>query len=130
MASSVCMPVAAANLRSTQAARVAFKGQPLKAVPIRAARQQISTVCRAAVSTAWKASYLQVINLAACPAFCSASVEAEPQLTCAGLHMQAPLVGSTAPDFSATAVFDQEFIDVKLSQYRVSSRLYMVDTPS
>ena len=44
--------------------------------------------------------------------------------------MQAPLVGSTAPDFSATAVFDQEFIDVKLSQYRVSSRLYMVDTPS
>ncbi len=39
------------------------------------------------------------------------------------LHMQAPLVGSTAPDFSATAVFDQEFIDVKLSQYRVSSRL-------
>eukprot|EP00887_Chlorella_sp_A99_P004572 scaffold4.g4572.t1 len=30
----------------------------------------------------------------------------------------APLVGSTAPDFSATAVFDQEFVDVKLSQYR------------
>ncbi|GAB4823815.1 hypothetical protein N2152v2_010861 [Parachlorella kessleri] len=78
MASSVCMPVAAASLRSTQAARVAFKGQPLKAVPLRAARKQISTLCKAA----------------------------------------APLVGSTAPDFSATAVFDQEFIDVKLSQYR------------
>ncbi len=30
----------------------------------------------------------------------------------------APLVGSTAPDFKATAVFDQEFIDVSLSQYK------------
>jgi peroxiredoxin (alkyl hydroperoxide reductase subunit C) len=30
----------------------------------------------------------------------------------------APLVGNVAPDFSATAVFDQEFIDIKLSQYR------------
>jgi peroxiredoxin (alkyl hydroperoxide reductase subunit C) len=30
----------------------------------------------------------------------------------------APLVGSQAPDFSATAVFDQEFVDVKLSDYK------------
>ena len=30
----------------------------------------------------------------------------------------APLVGSVAPDFKATAVLDQEFVDVSLSQYR------------
>jgi hypothetical protein len=30
----------------------------------------------------------------------------------------APLVGSKAPDFKATAVFDQEFIDVSLSKYK------------
>jgi len=29
-----------------------------------------------------------------------------------------PIVGEKAPDFKATAVFDQEFIDVSLSQYR------------
>lgn len=29
-----------------------------------------------------------------------------------------PLVGNKAPDFSAQAVFDQEFIDITLSQYR------------
>lgn len=30
----------------------------------------------------------------------------------------APLVGSTAHDFKATAVFDQEFVDCSLSQYK------------
>ncbi|XP_031505798.1 2-Cys peroxiredoxin BAS1, chloroplastic-like [Nymphaea colorata] len=30
---------------------------------------------------------------------------------------QAPLVGNKAPDFEAEAVFDQEFINVKLSEY-------------
>eukprot|EP00879_Flechtneria_rotunda_P033375 GHRR01036961.1.p1 GENE.GHRR01036961.1~~GHRR01036961.1.p1 ORF type:complete len:230 (-),score=43.42 GHRR01036961.1:307-939(-) len=30
----------------------------------------------------------------------------------------APLVGSQAPDFKATAVFDQEFVDISLSQYK------------
>ncbi|KAK9170335.1 hypothetical protein Syun_002475 [Stephania yunnanensis] len=30
---------------------------------------------------------------------------------------EAPLVGNTAPDFEAEAVFDQEFIKVKLSEY-------------
>lgn len=34
-----------------------------------------------------------------------------------------PLVGNAAPDFSATAVFDQEFIDVKLSDYKVCCAL-------
>ncbi|PNH06622.1 2-Cys peroxiredoxin BAS1-like, chloroplastic [Tetrabaena socialis] len=29
-----------------------------------------------------------------------------------------PLVGSVAPDFTAQAVFDQEFVEIKLSQYR------------
>ena len=32
---------------------------------------------------------------------------------------EAPLVGSMAPDFNATAVFDQEFVDISLSQYKV-----------
>ena len=38
------------------------------------------------------------------------------------VHTQAaalPLVGNVAPDFKATAVFDQEFVDVTLSQYKV-----------
>jgi len=30
----------------------------------------------------------------------------------------APLVGSQAPDFKATAVYDQEFVDCSLSQYK------------
>jgi peroxiredoxin (alkyl hydroperoxide reductase subunit C) len=30
----------------------------------------------------------------------------------------APLVGSAAPDFKATAVFDQEFVDCTMSQYK------------
>ena len=34
--------------------------------------------------------------------------------------MQPPLVGNEAPDFLAQAVFDQEFVEVSLSQYRVS----------
>ncbi|GAX77761.1 hypothetical protein CEUSTIGMA_g5204.t1 [Chlamydomonas eustigma] len=34
------------------------------------------------------------------------------------VQAQAPLVGSKAPDFKAQAVFDQEFLEVSLSQYR------------
>lgn len=37
------------------------------------------------------------------------------------LMLQPPLVGNEAPDFLAQAVFDQEFVEVSLSQYRVSS---------
>ena len=36
-----------------------------------------------------------------------------------------PLVGNAAPDFKATAVFDQEFVDVTLSQYKVHERMMM-----
>lgn len=35
---------------------------------------------------------------------------------------QAPLVGNAAPEFSATAVFDQEFVDLNLSQYKVRTQ--------
>lgn len=35
--------------------------------------------------------------------------------------LQAPLVGGPAPDFAATAVFDQEFVDTTLSQYKVGA---------
>ena len=34
--------------------------------------------------------------------------------------MQLPLVGGEAPDFTAEAVYDQEFQTVTLSQYRVT----------
>ena len=34
--------------------------------------------------------------------------------------MQLPLVGGEAPDFTAEAVYDQEFQTVTLSQYRVA----------
>eukprot|EP00890_Picochlorum_soloecismus_P001541 jgi/Picsp_1/2388/NSC_05850-R1_thioredoxin peroxidase len=37
------------------------------------------------------------------------------QTTCMAM---APLVGNSAPEFSATAVFDQEFMDITLSQYK------------
>lgn len=33
--------------------------------------------------------------------------------------VQAPLVGSPAPDFTATSVFDQEFVETQLSSYKV-----------
>ena len=61
-----------------------------------------------------------------------------PDLTCAcilgvrqSVHdqwvmLQPPLVGNEAPDFLAQAVFDQEFVEVSLSQYRV--RLKQIDT--
>ena len=35
---------------------------------------------------------------------------------------QTPLVGSEAPEFTAEAVFDQEFVTLSLSQYRVRLR--------
>ncbi|KIZ05121.1 peroxiredoxin (alkyl hydroperoxidereductase subunit C) [Monoraphidium neglectum] len=34
------------------------------------------------------------------------------------VNAAAPLVGNTAPDFKATAVLDQEFVDITLSQYK------------
>ena len=37
-------------------------------------------------------------------------------------RVQRPLVGNEAPDFTADAVFDQEFQTVSLSQYRVRAR--------
>ncbi|GFH13776.1 thioredoxin peroxidase [Haematococcus lacustris] len=38
-------------------------------------------------------------------------------VSCAA-HFPPPLVGSTAPDFKAQAVLDQEFVEVSLSKYR------------
>jgi len=48
-----------------------------------------------------------------CPHSCSPPALPPPQ---------APLVGGPAPDFTATAVFDQEFVETKLSQYKVSTQ--------
>ncbi len=43
-----------------------------------------------------------------------------------GPNAQAPLVGSVAPEFTATAVIDQEFEVINLSQYRVSCSWFRV----
>ncbi|KAI5084634.1 hypothetical protein GOP47_0000803 [Adiantum capillus-veneris] len=45
----------------------------------------------------------------------AARCSSSPVVTAA---LEKPLVGNVAPDFQAQAVFDQEFIDVKLSDYR------------
>lgn len=37
-----------------------------------------------------------------------------------GVEVRTALVGTTAPDFSAIGVFNHEFKDIKLSEYRVS----------
>ena len=44
--------------------------------------------------------------------------------------MQPPLVGNEAPDFLAQAVFDQEFVEVSLSQYKVSLDLIAISGAS
>uniref|UniRef100_A0A061QT51 thioredoxin-dependent peroxiredoxin n=1 Tax=Tetraselmis sp. GSL018 TaxID=582737 RepID=A0A061QT51_9CHLO len=41
-----------------------------------------------------------------------------PRISVKAQAASQPLVGNPAPDFSAQAVYDQEFVDVTLSQYR------------
>lgn len=49
----------------------------------------------------------------------SSQPRSRARVTCAAASAGgAPLVGGAAPDFKATAVFDQEFVDVTLSQYK------------
>ncbi|PSC76469.1 peroxiredoxin (alkyl hydroperoxidereductase subunit C) [Micractinium conductrix] len=74
----VAAAIASAPVASAFSARTSVRGQAIKAMPVRAARRNVNTICLAA----------------------------------------APLVGAPAPDFTATAVFDQEFVDTKLSQYK------------
>ncbi|XP_066327398.1 2-Cys peroxiredoxin BAS1, chloroplastic [Miscanthus floridulus] len=74
--------------------------------PLAAAPQSVS-VARSAVATAAKP-----LRLAA-----SRSARATRLVARAGGVDDLPLVGNKAPDFEAEAVFDQEFINVKLSDY-------------
>ncbi len=57
-----------------------------------------------------------------CPCVCTLGSQA----SLAASSRVLPLVGNSAPDFSTTAVFDQEFIDIKLSDYKV--RLHIPHT--
>lgn len=115
--------------KGKMATRVAFapsqlRGTAIKAVPVRATRKEISTVCKAVVGAAachrafWKFGLLLLMLLQG--------------VCCKGLgppSLQAPLVGNVAPDFSATAVLDQEFVDMKLSQLRVRPESLHAPTP-
>jgi peroxiredoxin (alkyl hydroperoxide reductase subunit C) len=53
-------------------------------------------------------------------AFCRPAVRAAGAIrrSAVAVRAGAPLVGSVAPDFKAQAVFDQEFVETTLSQYR------------
>lgn len=74
--------------------------------PLAAAPQSVS-VARSAVATA-----ARPLRLAA-----SRSARATRLVARAGGVDDLPLLGNKAPDFEAEAVFDQEFINVKLSDY-------------
>ncbi|XP_042415649.1 2-Cys peroxiredoxin BAS1, chloroplastic-like [Zingiber officinale] len=54
-----------------------------------------------------------------CPARMFSAPRSSPRsfVVKASAESYQPLVGNTAPDFEAEAVFDQEFINVKLSDY-------------
>ncbi|CAN6278767.1 unnamed protein product [Urochloa humidicola] len=88
------------------AAATAVSSAPAHAArPLAAAPQSVS-VARSAVAAA------RPLRLAA-----SRSARAARLVARAGGIDDLPLVGNKAPDFAAEAVFDQEFINVKLSDY-------------
>ncbi len=62
------------------------------------------------------------IGAAACDLEVSIAWLVYASLTMARERAQTPLVGSEAPEFTAEAVFDQEFVTLSLSQYRVRMR--------
>lgn len=79
----------------------------------RRARVMMTWYCAHAIATIQAASLLTVC-------FIGATVLAPAQAGegIVGGSPLPPLVGNIAPDFSAQAVYDQEFIDITLSQYR------------
>lgn len=128
-----------APLRAT-----AFKGTTLKSAAIKVARKQGGFVCKAACGDVrvcltadpcliwkprappvccWPCSDMQSMYNQSDACHSSHPTVAVPPQAWQPMetHPQhKPLVGNVAPEFSATAVFDQEFIDVKLSDYKVS----------
>jgi hypothetical protein len=75
----------------------------------------MQTTMRASTSRAAVASNTK---LAATRSFVRANVTRASRARAVSVRAAAPLVGSAAPDFKATAVFDQEFMDITLSQYK------------
>ncbi|CAL4968970.1 unnamed protein product [Urochloa decumbens] len=90
------------------AAAAAVSSAPAHAArPLAAAPQSVSLARSAATAAA-----ARPLRLAA-----SRSARAARLVARAGGVDDLPLVGNKAPDFAAEAVFDQEFINVKLSDY-------------
>ncbi|RCV06698.1 hypothetical protein SEVIR_1G187600v4 [Setaria viridis] len=89
------------------AAATAVSSAPTHAARALAAAPQSVSVARSAVAAA-----ARPLRLAA-----SRSARATRLVARAGGVDDLPLVGNKAPDFEAEAVFDQEFINVKLSDY-------------
>ena len=91
-----------------------FRGASLCAPAPRAARRQRQAACRA------QACPVPHYNAAGRAPWTSRTAgkggAAYAPLCC---MQSTPLVGSEAPDFTAEAVFDQEFVTLSLSQYRV-----------
>lgn len=91
-----------------------FRGASLCAPAPRAARRQRQAACRA------QACPIPHCNIA-CRALWSSDAAGKGAAAYAPVCcvQSTPLVGSEAPDFTAEAVFDQEFVTLSLSQYRV-----------
>ena len=91
-----------------------FRGASLCAPAPRAARRQRQAACRAQACPTphYKHCWQSALEFSRC----RQRDAAYAPLCCV---QSTPLVGSEAPDFTAEAVFDQEFVTLSLSQYRV-----------
>jgi hypothetical protein len=108
-----------ASMKTADARRAAFfSGKAVRAAPARSARREVSTLCKAAVSSRRRAAAAGGAPPAP-PSRLLLWLALIALLPSAALAVQAPLVGSPAPEFAATAVADMEFEDIKLSQYKV-----------
>jgi hypothetical protein len=117
-------------------ARTAFRGGRIAAPSTGCTRRQIDTTCRAvrqqtsdalSGSSPSLAYLLSAWGLAAPLLWQTDAVPASAQLT---QTVAAPLVGNVAPDFTAQAVFDQEFQEISLSSYRGKARVSSVVRPA
>ena len=92
-----------------------FRGASLCAPAPRAARRQRQAACRAQACPI--PQYSVVAGRAPWSSHAAGKAGAAHAPLCC--VQSTPLVGSEAPDFTAEAVFDQEFVTLSLSQYRV-----------
>jgi len=100
--------------------RSAFRGNRIAAPSLGCARRQIDATCRAVrlqctLRGAVHPTFLRYVHETT---LCTAT---DVHRAC-GVQLSqttaAPLVGNVAPDFTAQAVFDQEFQEISLSSYR------------